>query len=360
VKAFITFPHSFFVKKVAGVPLITRIIKVLQQQGIHDVFIMSNILDLDKDNAIQIIKKKEEIEEKIGQHYLLIDVPVVFDQTFITNLLKEKKTGIISFSKIKEKEYLGVFNLITHHQDLKKSEKLLLKSLRKPHDTLISRTLNRPVSLFFSKFLMHTKITPNIITVFVFLIGVLASAVLLLKPDYWGGVLGGVLFHLSSVLDGCDGEIARLKFQGSKLGVWLDNISDDFTNLLFAGALGYYSFVFKNNSLYLWVGFVGMAMFFIAKTIQYIMIFKKLQKEDIAQYEFEITKKPAQGFKKVFQGLFIIGSHVARNDFMAFALMIGSFFGILHIGTWIVAGFMTLLSISVIINALKILFFSKK
>lgn len=360
MKALITFPHSFFVKKVAGIPLITRIIKVLQQQGIHDVFIMSNILNLSEDNFIQIIKKKEEIEEKVGSNYFLIDVPVVFDKTFVNSLLKEKNTGVVAFSKIKEGEYLGVFTLTNTDKDFKKSEKALLKSLRKSHDTLISRTLNRPVSLFFSKFLMHTKITPNIITVFVFLIGVLASVALLIKPDFWGGVLGGVLFHFSSVLDGCDGEIARLKFQGSKLGVWLDNISDDFTNFLFAGALGYYSFIFKNNSLYLWVGLVGMAMFFIAKIIQYIMISKKLQKEDIAEYEFEIVTKPAKGLKKIFQIVFIMGSHIARNDFMAFALMIGSFFGILHIGTWIVSGFMTLLSISVIINALKILFFSKK
>lgn len=360
MKALITLPHSFFVKKAAGVPLITRIIKVLQSSGIQDVFIMSNILNLDEGNLIQIIRKKEEVEEKLGSDYLLIDLPVVFDREFLLGLLKVKKTGCIAFSKIKEGEYGGIFMGIQKDQDIKKAEKALLRSLRKPHDTLISRTLNRPVSLFVSRFLMHTPITPNQITAVVFLIGVLASYVLIARPDYWGGVLGGFLFHLSSVLDGCDGEIARLKFQGSRLGVWLDNISDDLTNFLFAGALGIYSATVEKNELYLLAGFGAMGVFLLAKIFQYILIARGHQEEDMAKYEFDIEKEPARGFKKIVLFFLLVGKHIARNDFMAFSLMLGGFFGILHIGTLVVFFFMAMLFISVTVNFIKTLCFSKK
>jgi phosphatidylglycerophosphate synthase len=46
-------------------------------------------------------------------------------------------------------------------------------------------------------------------------------------------VLGGALFQAQSVLDGCDGEIARLTYRFSRLGQWLDSVGDDLTNYAF-------------------------------------------------------------------------------------------------------------------------------
>jgi phosphatidylglycerophosphate synthase len=39
-------------------------------------------------------------------------------------------------------------------------------------------------------------------------------------------VLGGFLSLAASVLDGCDGEIARLKYQESALGCWIETFGD--------------------------------------------------------------------------------------------------------------------------------------
>jgi hypothetical protein len=44
---------------------------------------------------------------------------------------------------------------------------------------------------------------------------------------------GGLLFQAQSVLDGCDGELARLTFRGSKAGEWIDTVGDDLTNYAF-------------------------------------------------------------------------------------------------------------------------------
>ena len=44
---------------------------------------------------------------------------------------------------------------------------------------------------------------------------------------------------LQSMLDGCDGELARVRFQQSKLGAWLDTFVDDVLNVLITVAVGH-------------------------------------------------------------------------------------------------------------------------
>ena len=52
---------------------------------------------------------------------------------------------------------------------------------------------------------------------------------------YFWVVLGWPLEHTQSVLDGCDGELARVSFQQSKLGAWLDTFVDDVLNVVIDG-----------------------------------------------------------------------------------------------------------------------------
>ncbi|MDD5307240.1 MAG: CDP-alcohol phosphatidyltransferase family protein [Deltaproteobacteria bacterium] len=109
----------------------------------------------------------------------------------------------------------------------------LLLSLRKPADGFISRHLNRHISLFVTRFIVDTGIRPNHLTAFIMLFGVAAAVLAAVAEPWWTLVLAGLFFQTQSVLDGCDGEIARLTFRFSKLGQWLDTIGDDATNFLF-------------------------------------------------------------------------------------------------------------------------------
>jgi phosphatidylglycerophosphate synthase len=109
------------------------------------------------------------------------------------------------------------------------AERGLLLSLRKPIDGLAARAINRYVSLWVTRRLMRTRIRPNHITVFTMACGVAAAAVCALGG--WTAAFAGVLLlELGSILDGVDGELARLKYQGSRRGEWLDTISDDLAN----------------------------------------------------------------------------------------------------------------------------------
>jgi choline kinase/phosphatidylglycerophosphate synthase len=105
------------------------------------------------------------------------------------------------------------------------AETLLYRRLTKPQDGPFSRWLNRPISLRVTRWLAETPITPNQITLALLVLGLLA-AVLFATGGYWPMLMAAVLFHAQSVLDGCDGEIARLKFMESRWGGVLDVVCD--------------------------------------------------------------------------------------------------------------------------------------
>ena len=105
----------------------------------------------------------------------------------------------------------------------------------------ITRGLNKKISFFLTRFLVKTRVTPNQITAVNFVLG--AGGCFLLLSTHWAvRVFGAFLIQMNSVLDGCDGEVARLKVQGSKLGAWLDTITDDVLNnlMLLCLVLGVY------------------------------------------------------------------------------------------------------------------------
>lgn len=105
------------------------------------------------------------------------------------------------------------------------AETLLYRRLTKPQDGPFARWLNRPISLRVTRWLAETPVTPNQITLALLLLGLLA-ALLFATGGYWLMLVAAIFFHAQSVLDGCDGEIARLKFMESRWGGVLDVACD--------------------------------------------------------------------------------------------------------------------------------------
>lgn len=117
----------------------------------------------------------------------------------------------------------------------REARQVLLGSLRKSVDGLVSRTVNRPISIAISSVLVKTPVTPNVLSFLTFLTA-LGAAALMAWQEF---VAGAVLMQFSSILDGCDGEVARLKYRASKVGAWLDTVLDDISTPVFALATGY-------------------------------------------------------------------------------------------------------------------------
>ena len=114
--------------------------------------------------------------------------------------------------------------------DRKVAEQRLLKGLIKDSDGLMSRYFARPISIGVSRRLAPHGVTPNQMTIVSGLLG-LAAAPFFLSASPAIQVIGGLLFVAHSVLDGCDGELARLTFRESRLGGLLDFFSDNLVHV---------------------------------------------------------------------------------------------------------------------------------
>jgi choline kinase/phosphatidylglycerophosphate synthase len=113
---------------------------------------------------------------------------------------------------------------------------IVRRGLYKPTDGPVSRWLNRPLSTRISLFLFkHAEwATPNLITLASFLLAV-ASTFLFIQTQL---IIGAIMLHLSSVLDGVDGELARLRDNATAFGSLLDSILDRVADISLVVALG--------------------------------------------------------------------------------------------------------------------------
>jgi phosphatidylglycerophosphate synthase len=122
-------------------------------------------------------------------------------------------------------------------EDIQKAETWLLRRLVKSSESFMSRHVERPISLAISRRLVWTSITPNAMTVISLAIG-LMGAPFFLSSQPGIQLIGGILFLAHSILDGCDGELARLKFQESRWGGLLDFWGDNLVHIAIFFCMG--------------------------------------------------------------------------------------------------------------------------
>jgi 1L-myo-inositol 1-phosphate cytidylyltransferase / CDP-L-myo-inositol myo-inositolphosphotransferase len=122
-------------------------------------------------------------------------------------------------------------------------------SFAKDTDGFFARHFDRKISGAISRLLLKTPITPNQITVAVTALGVYAGA-WMERPGTMPKIIGSLLFLLTSILDGCDGEIARAKKMTSKLGGWLDLWGDNVVHVAVFYGLGMGLMVDTGNPVY--------------------------------------------------------------------------------------------------------------
>ena len=139
----------------------------------------------------------------------------------------------------------------------KLAENTLLDALKKTSDGPISRYLNRPISTRITKYLLRTDITPNHVSFFSFILAML-GAFLFFLGGYITLVIGAILAQVASVIDGCDGEIARLKFQVTEFGGWFDAVLDRYADAFLLFGLTYYVYFTNMNFSVLFIGFLAI------------------------------------------------------------------------------------------------------
>ena len=94
------------------------------------------------------------------------------------------------------------------------------------YDGTVSRYLNRRLSRPAAHALRGTPLTPNAVTAFTVL---LAFATGVMIAAGWN-IAGGILIQAVSVIDGVDGELARLKAQATRFGAVFDAVTDRYAD----------------------------------------------------------------------------------------------------------------------------------
>jgi phosphatidylglycerophosphate synthase len=132
----------------------------------------------------------------------------------------------------------------------RRAEWALIRRMNKSYEGPVDALINWRFSMRITRLLARRSlaVTPNHVTIVAILVGLTASG-LASRGTWLTFAIAGVLLELNSILDSCDGELARLRYQYSRLGQWLDNLSDDIVDNLFLVAVGY-----GIGGVWLWLG----------------------------------------------------------------------------------------------------------
>lgn len=112
----------------------------------------------------------------------------------------------------------------------REAERYLVRRAGKVSDWIYS-SFNRYLCRPAVRWLSHTRITPNAVSIGGLLVALLSS-LFFAHGFYWSDVIGALLFFVSGLFDEMDGMLARIKFMDSPFGCWLEGLVDGITYLL--------------------------------------------------------------------------------------------------------------------------------
>jgi phosphatidylglycerophosphate synthase len=114
---------------------------------------------------------------------------------------------------------------IASRGELAAAERRLRASIFKPTDGVLAR-FNRRLSIPISVALIRSmRLSAHVMSVLLIVLGLYAGW-LFSRGYYVAGVLAALVSLAASILDGCDGELARLQYKESAFGCWLDTFGD--------------------------------------------------------------------------------------------------------------------------------------
>lgn len=190
-----------------------------------------------KDNRVERIGKNLKEWDAVDTGFFVLDEGI-FETT---EELERERNGDYTLSEVMGRakppvtfvDGLGWTDVDTP-EDLKRARKMLVKTAVKgTGDGFVSRHLNRKISTEISTLLVE-KATPNGMTAVTFALGILSALLTLMSLP-----LAGILYQLSSILDGVDGELARAGLRTSRLGGYIDSILDRYVDGSFLALLAY-------------------------------------------------------------------------------------------------------------------------
>lgn len=223
-----------------------------------------------------------------------------------------------------KKGYYDYWAVLEHPSEISRHEKRMIYYLGKASDGLMGRVFGRYVSCLVTRYLIKLKIKPNQWTVFTF-IYFLFGGWFLTHGTYFGFVVGAAIYYSVPILDGCDGEIARVTFSESEKGEWFDNVMDVIANQLFTILLGFglmkYFSWFPHAWWYFGEGILCAVFYMIAQSLvsRYVRRHHKDAKSFAIFGELLVKETGAHGQLK---NLFYFFTQLMKRDFYTMAILI--------------------------------------
>lgn len=200
----------------------------------------------------------------------------------------------------------------------------------------VARHLNKRISLPISKVLARLGVHPNFITFLNMILG-FSTGIVAAHGTFHTYLWAGILFQMASIFDGCDGEVAKLTNKTSKLGEWLDSISDNGALIsLFTGLMIAYA---KNHRYFLTGLIASMLVLGMAGLFFQMIAFLKENSRSASLVTFDkeyLSKLPLKDGSPLMT-LVRYGRVLMRKDCFSLMFMISAIFGVLPTWIYIVA-----------------------
>lgn len=208
-------------------------------------------------------------------------------------------------------------------RDARAAERKLLASARKPTDGPIARRLNRPMSLALSRYLLKLRVRPNVVTLLHLLLG-LGAALAAAQGGYLPFLASGVLFQLASVVDGSDGEIAKLTFRSSPAGEWFDTVADSVTYVAWLTGLTIGVRRAGWPDMFFFSGLASFALATAAVTSLYVFLARRRLSGSLLAVEYRFWNRQDR-----LSRFIKLGEPLLRRDAFTFLFMVLAVVGLL-------------------------------
>lgn len=213
-----------------------------------------------------------------------------------------------------------------------RAENLIFKYVGKTATGWLSRNINSKISLPTSRLLVKTPLTPNMISVLINIIGMLCGVFYAIGHPVWGALC----MQAATILDRCDGEVARVKLMETQRGQWVDTISDQVTVLSFmlGVPIGYY--VISKSPVAIILGAVNLSIFIFFVVWSFYFLKKYTNSGSLVTY-FEVDKLVEGKKTSLMRRLIKIVRPMGRRNFYSLAFLIiaivGGYFWLLVVTT---------------------------
>ncbi len=207
------------------------------------------------------------------------------------------------------------FYEITDHDDISHVEKKLYLGLIKETESFMSRHVERKISLAITRLLINTSVTPNQMSVISIGIGIVGGFFLSFPATSFQ-TFGALLFLSHSILDGCDGEIARLKYLESRWGGLLDFWGDNVVHSAVFLGIGLAWKKAAGSSIALWCSGLAITGALLTAGLVYVMTMRP-KKDEGPMYTSISRKEEKDRWVK-------IADYLSRRDFIYLVVLLAA------------------------------------